>query len=437
MIRYCRGLGLLAVLILAAVARISLAEDDPNMKPVLDTGEKNMGNYPIKPDPNTDPKEKKKAGKQAASRLAHAVQYHVKNLKDPDPDVRLSSCEMLAVLGSPDAVEPLIAVLLPEQKEQIKVSIAAQGALVKITGQNFGYKDYDSWLNWWHKNKLEFIQKAANGVDETAKISAVAANTVGLELLRHGDYRAAYQQFLNAADKDPTIPDYKNNLGLSLLEMGRYFDAMEYFNETIGADRDLPQPYMNIGRCYSRMERTIEAQNWYKQALERDKDGRMWDLPWMIGKEYMRRTEWPMAKEYLDQSISKMLRKGVRDPRVYNDLAITHYGLDQFHSAWRDLMDIRSLGYEPSPDFLARVKKSLLDEGIDPEKEDIQARINNRKSLNPDDEDNMDTAGVTENTAKNDVAVPPPQGDLILDGGMGRALKDSPDGKGKMVPEKR
>jgi tetratricopeptide (TPR) repeat protein len=272
-------------------------------------------------------------------------------------------------------------------KEQIKVEIAAQGALVKITGQNYGYKDFDSWMNWWHKNKRETMEKYATGPDETAKIAATAANTIGLEFLHHGDYRLAYGQFLNAADKDPTVPDYKNNLGLSLLEMGRYFDAMEYFNETIGIDSDLPQPYMNIGRCYSRMERTIEAQNFYKQALEKDKDGRMWDLPWMIGKEYMHRAEWAMAKEYLDQAITKMGKKGVRDPRVYNDLAITHYGLDQYHSAWRDLMDIRTLGYEPNPEFMARVKKTLQNEGVDPEKEDQQARIAARQAMNMDPDD--------------------------------------------------
>ena len=232
--------------------------------------------------------------------------------------------------------------------------------------------------------------KAANGPDETAKISATAFNTIGLEYLKRGAYREAQQQFLNAVDKDPTIPDYKNNLGLSLLEQGRYLDSMEYFNEASHDDADLPQPYMNIGRCYSRMDRGIEAQTWYKKALDKDKDGRMWDLPWMIGKEYIHRAEWAMAKEYLDQAVNRMSKKGVRDPRVYNDLAITHFGLDQFHSAWRDLMDVRTLGFEPNPEFLARVKKSLADEGIDPEAEDKAARVALHKNYNPERDDGMD-----------------------------------------------
>lgn len=355
--------------------------------PVFDRGEKYDFEHNIvtKDRVEKDDPKNKKAVKAKSERLAKAVAYHIKNLKDPDADVRQSSCEMLAALGSPDAVEPLIEVMNPQRNEHISVMLSAHGALVKITGQNFGYKNYDMWVSWWRKNKEEFLRKAETGPDETAKIAAQAANTVGLELLRRGEHRSAQAQFLTAIDKDPTVPDYRNNLGLSLLEQGRYLDAMEYFKETIGLDAGLPQPYMNVGRCYSRMNRTIEAQNWYKQAIEKDKENRLWDLPWMIGKEYMHRAEWPLAKEYIDQAINKMLKKGIRDPRVYNDLAITHFGLDQFHSAYRDLMDIRTLGYEPNPEFMKKVKKALEDEGIDPEQEDKAARLAARdQNTNPD-----------------------------------------------------
>ena len=386
-----------AMALLAGVGAVSAsvhADEDANMKPVFDRGsdydlKHNIPEYKSK---DADPKTKEKTAKKKSSQLAHAVAYHVKNLKDQDPELRQSSCEMLGALGAADAVDPLIGMLAPEKKEHANVMMSAHAALVKITGQNFGYKNYDEWVTWWHKNKQEFTEKQLHGPDETAKISAVAFNTIGLEFLKTGAYRAAQQQFLSAVDKDPTIPDYKNNLGLSLLEQGRYLDSMEYFNEASHDDADLPQPYMNIGRCYSRMDRGIEAQTWYKKALAKDKDGRMWDLPWMIGKEYMHRSEWSMAKEYLDQAVNRMSKKGVRDPRVYNDLAITHFGLDQFHSAWRDLMDVRTLGFEPNPEFLARVKKSLADEGIDPEAEDKAARVALHKNYNPEGDDSMDTS---------------------------------------------
>jgi tetratricopeptide (TPR) repeat protein len=395
MVTLRKGLGLLTCSLAAlSLSHYCAAED----KPVFDQGEK----YDLEHHITThDPKEsdakndetKKKAIKARNEKLAHAVAYHVKNLKDPDADVRQSSCEMLGALAAPEAVEPLIEVLNPVHKEHINVMLSAHGALVKITNQNFGYKNYDMWASWWRKNKLEFTRKAETGPDETAKISASAANTIGLGYLSRGEHRQAQAQFLTAIDKDPNVPDYHNNLGLSLIEQGRYLDAMEYFQETIGLDRDLPQPYMNIGRCYSRMDRSIEAQNWYKQAIEKDKEGKLWDLPWMIGKEYMRRAEWSMAKEYIDQAVNKMLKKGIRDPRVYNDLAITHFGLDQYHSAWRDLTDIRTLGYEPNPEFVAKVKKQLLDEGIDPEAEDTAARLAARKAANPNPESVIESNG--------------------------------------------
>ena len=37
-------------------------------------------------------------------------------------------------------------------------------------------------------------------------------------------------------------------------------------------------------------------------------------------------------------------------------------------------MDVRTLGFEPNAGFLEKVKKALLDQGIDPEAEDRLAR---------------------------------------------------------------
>jgi len=332
-----------------------------------------------------------KSKKAMSNKLAKTVAYHVKNLKDPDMDIRQESCDMLAALGSPDAVLPLIGVLNPDRNEHINVMLHAHGALVKITGQNFGYKSYDAWNGWWIKNHEEFMKKAETGVDETSKIAAEASNTAGLILNRKGMFGQAQQQFLDAINRNPAVPDYHSNLGLSLFNQGRYLEAMEHFNDTISLDPTLPQPYMNIGRCYARMERAIEAQKWFKQALEKDKDAKLWDLRWVIGKEYMLRAEYSMAKEYLDTARSKAEKAGHREAMamITNDLAITHYGLDQYHSAWRDLQDVKTLGYDPNPDFYQKVRKTLIDQGTDPEAEDKAARANIRKS---DDSEGGDDA---------------------------------------------
>lgn len=372
-----RRIGLLALLI---IARAAVCNE--TVTPVFDQGEKDdeKKHTVYHEEKERDPD--KKTAKAMSNKLAKTVAYHVKNLKDPDQDIRQESCDMLAALGSPDSVLPLIEVLNPARNERINVMLHAHGALVKITGQNFGYKNYDQWNGWWVKNREEFIKKAQTGVDETAKIMAESSNTAGLILNRKGMFGEAQKQFLDAINRNPIVPDYHSNLGLSLFNQGRYLEAMEHFNDTISLDQNLPQPYMNIGRCYARMDRAIEAQNWFKQALEKDKDAKLWDLRWVIGKEYMLRAEYAMAKEYLDQARSKAEKAGHREATamIVNDLAITHYGLDQYHSAWRDLQDVKTMGYDPNPDFYQKVRKTLIDEGTDPEGEDKAARANLRQA---------------------------------------------------------
>jgi len=321
-------------------------------------------------------KDGKKKGKGEAKTLK-AIQYHIKNLKDPDPTVRQSSAEMLGILGSPIAVPDLIAVLQPEHHERELVLIAAHGALNRITGKNFGYKNYEAWMQWWAQNKEEFLQKAETGPDAVAKIRAEAANTVGRELMRRGELRAAQSQFLDAVNSDPTVPDYRNNLGLCLLNQGRYLDAMVNFEETIGIAPDLPQPVMNIGHCYARMGKTIEAEMKYKQAMALDKEGRLWEPLWLLGKEHMKRGEWSLAFEYLDQSrirAEKLRLDNELHANICKDLAITHYGLDQYHSAWKEIKNVETLGFNCDPGFVTKVRKSLVDLGVDPDAEDKKAR---------------------------------------------------------------
>ena len=201
-----------------------------------------------------------------------------------------------------------------------------------------------------------------------------------------GEYRSAYEQFLVALDKNPKVPDFHNNAGLALMNLGSYFDAIEYFKETIAIEKDLPQPYMNIGRVYSYMNKSMEAQHWFKEAMEIDKKGALWEIVWMIGKEYMKRADYKMAIEYLEQARVKAEHLKKHDPRLHNDLAICHYGLDQYHSAFKELMNVKYLSYEPNPNFLGKVRQALKDRGYDPDAMDAEVRDHLQKLLRPDTE---------------------------------------------------
>ncbi|HLX65242.1 MAG TPA: tetratricopeptide repeat protein [Planctomycetota bacterium] len=317
--------------------------------------------------------------KQAAS-----IAYHIKTLKNPkaDENDRATSAEYLGVLGAYVAVPDLIEVLKPSAKEKDSIMRAANGSLIKLTNKNYGVKGYEEWDSWWLKNKIEFLKDKSHEVSETDKIAAESENMHGLELMKMSEYGAALGHFNMAMEKNPQVLDYHNNAGLAMLQMGRPLDAIEYFSDAKGMNPDLPDPYMNIGRCYSRMDRTIEAQAWYKKASEMDKEGKLWANFWMIGKEYLKHSDFKMAYEYLDEARMKAEKQRVRDPRVYNDLAICHYGLDQYHSAWKELCNVRFLGYVPNPEFEAKVRKVLIDSGTDPDEEDRAAVEHMRELMN-------------------------------------------------------
>jgi tetratricopeptide (TPR) repeat protein len=339
--------------------------------PVFDKGESDDFKY------KTPDERKFKEKKNSDTRTLRAIKYHVKNLKDPDPEVRQSSCEMLGVLGAFTAVPDLIGVLDPDRNEKLAVMLTANGALVRVTGKNFGYKGYDAWMHWWTAEGATFVKEAETGPDEKAKLRAESSNTIGRELMNRGDYSSAEAQFLDAVNSDPTKPDYRNNLGLACMEQGRHLDAMEYFQEITGTHPDLPQPYMNIGQCYARMGKTIEAQSFYKKAMELDKPGNLWEPLWQMGREYMKRGDFNLAFEYLDQSREKATKRRIAPAAmasISKDLALTHYGMDQYHSAWKEIKNVETLGFACAPDFVAKVREALTRLGVDPDEEDRRAR---------------------------------------------------------------
>ena len=124
---------------------------------------------------------------------------------------------------------------------------------------------------------------------------------------------------------------------------------------------------MNIGSSYARMNKHIEAQHWFRRAMKRDKDGRLWEPLWTLGKEYLKKGEFDMAKEFLEQASEKASRRRVYDPRIYRDLALTYYGLDMYHSSWWAIKQVWKDGYELDKGFVTKVQNALKAQGIDPE----------------------------------------------------------------------
>ncbi len=101
--------------------------------------------------------------------------------------------------------------------------------------------------------------KSKNEIPESDKIKADSANIQGLELMKVGDYPAAYKQFVSAIEKNRDVPDYHNNAGLALMESGKVLDALVYFDETIGINPELHHSTVQEHRktlLHSRLDKT-------------------------------------------------------------------------------------------------------------------------------------------------------------------------------------
>lgn len=324
-----------------------------------------------------------KDGKTGEKRRAEAVKMHIANLGDKNPEVRQTSAQILGQMGATEAIPSLIECL---RDKHVYVQIYAHGSLNKITGKNFGYKNYAEWKRWWAGAEEDYAKKKdAGGVTDVAKLRAKSSNTQGLIFLDCRDFSGAYRMFLDAVNSDPEVPDYRNNLGLSVMELGRenpyrYIDAIIYFQEAIGLDEGLPQPYMNIGQCFSRLGKHIEAQHWYRKAIQKDKNGILWEHCWKLGKDLLKKADYHLALEYLEDARNKAENNRRYDPRIYRDLALANYALDMYHSAYRNILNVQRLGYDLDSDFVGKVRKALTDRGIDPDKEDELARKESKES---------------------------------------------------------
>ena len=104
---------------------------------------------PIAPPPPAVESPSLKSTSIRGAKLQRALAYHIKNLSDPEADVRQSSCEMLAALGMREVIPALIAVLEPQHEKVAAVRMAAHDALVKLSQQEFKADEYKLWKKWW------------------------------------------------------------------------------------------------------------------------------------------------------------------------------------------------------------------------------------------------------------------------------------------------
>lgn len=92
-----------------------------------------------------DSQTKQQPQAQPQNKRAKAVRYHIKNLNDPDPDVRETSAEMLRILEAADGIATLLELLNPDRVERSQVRRAASESLRKITKVPEPRDDFAFW----------------------------------------------------------------------------------------------------------------------------------------------------------------------------------------------------------------------------------------------------------------------------------------------------
>jgi Tfp pilus assembly protein PilF len=96
--------------------------------------------------------------------------------------------------------------------------------------------------------------------------------------LHEGNPRAALEEYLQARELDPTLPDVHNVLGLVYHNTyGRHDDAIASYKKALELNPGFSEAWNNLGTVYLSLERWDEAVTCFEKAL----DDILYKTPWI------------------------------------------------------------------------------------------------------------------------------------------------------------
>jgi tetratricopeptide (TPR) repeat protein len=114
------------------------------------------------------------------------------------------------------------------------------------------------------------IMKRADGLDAKS-VSERGAARARTQKRARSAYGEAHAKFLEATQRDPSLPEAWNNLGYTARKMGRYEDALIAYARALALRPNYPQALEYRGEAYLHMYRLEDAKQAYMDLFVTDR----------------------------------------------------------------------------------------------------------------------------------------------------------------------
>ena len=98
--------------------------------------------------------------------------------------------------------------------------------------------------------------------------NAFALNDGGMRAFKEKNYTAALDQFVQAAQMDPTRALFANNAGFACAKLARYDEAATWYRKAIAIDPSRAVAYLNLADALAELQQKSEAKEAYEKYLE-------------------------------------------------------------------------------------------------------------------------------------------------------------------------
>ncbi len=173
----------------------------------------------------------------------------------------------------------------------------------------------------------------------------------GSALLESGAYEEAIGAFKMAIQADPASFVSYEALGNTYKQLGRFNEAMEAWNKAIQLAPKYPNSYVNLAACQAEMgelDAAIQTLNTCVAMAPNTANAHN-----NLGAYLFEKSDFDGARAHLEHAAAL----APADGEIAGHLAPVYWKLKDFERAWQQVKKARSLGFEPSPEFIKELQR--------------------------------------------------------------------------------